>query len=247
MRKVAIASAVALLLAIAGPEVIAGLDASAADPARVAGAWDYRTRSNCGGGTEGSGAVSFAWNPAEGGYDERGSVTWPHTGQTISWWGVTRFDPRTRELRGRMLNTLGDEVDGHWQLEGPGPDRLVVRWEQTNGRGSRARAPGARRRVGGRAVRPCRRGCRSFVETWRSRQRAGARRRRGRRARRRRRAPPLQEGDGARVCIRDRTEPELALGLGAQVAVQSPDEGGDDVRAGAPCRRPSDTGGGAGR
>lgn len=133
MRTLAIASTAALLVAFAGLEARAGLGASAADPARVAGVWDYRTRSNCGGGTEGTGTVSFGWNPAAAGYDERGSVTWPHTGQTISWWGVTRFDPQTRELRGLMLNTLGDEVDGHWELEGPGPDRLVVRWQQTNG------------------------------------------------------------------------------------------------------------------
>jgi hypothetical protein len=32
-----------------------------------------------------------------------------------------------------MHNTLGDRVDGRWQLEGQGPDRLVVRWNQTNG------------------------------------------------------------------------------------------------------------------
>ena len=46
-----------------------------------------------------------------------------------------------------------------------------------------------------------------------------------------RRARTLQEGDGARVGVRDGEEAELALGLGAQVAVERPDEGGDDVRA----------------
>ena len=55
------------------------------------------------------------------------------SGQTIYWWGPQRYDPSGRQLAGRNRNSLGDEVDGHWQLEGDGPDQLEVRWNQTNG------------------------------------------------------------------------------------------------------------------
>jgi hypothetical protein len=102
------------------------------DPARVAGEWDYRTRSNCG-TVEGVGKVSFTWNAAAGAYEERGFVYWADSGLTVHWWGRTRYDAARRRLDGRMRNSLGDSVDGGWQLEGPGPERLVVRWVQTNG------------------------------------------------------------------------------------------------------------------
>jgi len=77
--------------------------------------------------------VSFTWDGEAGGYHERGHVFWPHSGLTIRWWGLVRYDPVRRQLTGRVQNSLGDSVDAHWQLEGPGPDRLVVSWNQTNG------------------------------------------------------------------------------------------------------------------
>ncbi len=102
------------------------------DPAGVVGSWNYRTRSNCG-PNEGVGAVSFTWDAQAGGYHERGHVYWSHSGRTIRWWGLVYYDATRRRLDGRTQNTLGDSVDAHWELEGAGPDRLVVRWNQTNG------------------------------------------------------------------------------------------------------------------
>lgn len=132
-------TAVALLAALMALGVTAD-DAAATrrvrvrtgDPARVAGDWEYRTRSNCG-RVEGVGRVSFTWDAAAGVYEERGHVFWADSGLTVRWWGPTRWDPARRRLEGRLRNSLGDEVEGGWQLEGAGPDRLVVVWEQTNG------------------------------------------------------------------------------------------------------------------
>jgi hypothetical protein len=104
----------------------------AGDPAGVAGRWSYRTRSNCG-AVEGVGELIFAWDPGRGRYREQGCVHWSDNGSTIWWWGEPRFDAHTRELVGRNRNSLGDEVDGHWSVEGEGPDRLAVSWSQTNG------------------------------------------------------------------------------------------------------------------
>jgi hypothetical protein len=102
------------------------------DPARIAGRWQYRTRSNCG-TTEGVGWVTFRWDPSRRLYVERGSVHWPDSGLTVTWSGTQRWDPANRRLSGRLSNSLGDSVDGLWEVEGAGPDRLVVRWNQTNG------------------------------------------------------------------------------------------------------------------
>jgi hypothetical protein len=102
------------------------------DPAHVAGRWSYRTESNCG-PVAGVGELLFRWDAADGRYDERGCVYWAHSHETIYWWGPQRYDAAGRSLAGRNRNSLGDEVDGHWQLEGDGPERLVVSWNQTNG------------------------------------------------------------------------------------------------------------------
>lgn len=102
------------------------------DPAKVAGLWTYRTRSNCG-TVDGVGQLSFEWVKKEQHYYERGCVFWSHSGLTIYWWGKADFDSATRTLRGKNQNSLGDEVDGQWSLQGAKPDRLVVRWNQTNG------------------------------------------------------------------------------------------------------------------
>ncbi len=102
------------------------------DPAHVAGRWNYRTRSNCG-SVEGVGNVTFRWNSRRNAYEERGSVFWSDSGSTIRWWGYVRFSPRKHLLEGRLHNSLDDDVDGRWSLEGSGPARLVVRWTQTNG------------------------------------------------------------------------------------------------------------------
>lgn len=102
------------------------------DPARVAGSWTYRTRSNCG-SVEGVGAVSFRWDPESRGYNERGHVFWSDSGTTIRWWGLVRYDSARRLLTGRGRNSLGDTVNANWRLEGAGPDRLVVEWAQANG------------------------------------------------------------------------------------------------------------------
>jgi hypothetical protein len=122
-----------LLLALAALPAGAGArPASGRDPASVDGTWDYRTRSNCG-SVEGLGEVAFAWNDQTLVYDERGFVHWSDSGHTIRWWGTASFEPRTRRLVARVRNSLGDDVSSTWQLEGQGPDRLVVRWTQTNG------------------------------------------------------------------------------------------------------------------
>jgi hypothetical protein len=60
-------------------------------------------------------------------------VFWGDSGNTIYWWGHPRFDDQARRLVGRNQNSLGDFVDGGWSLEGDGPERLVVTWNQTNG------------------------------------------------------------------------------------------------------------------
>ncbi len=101
------------------------------DPAHIAGTWDYRTESNC--GSAGRGAVGFRWDAERSVYREDGSVTWPDTKLTIRWWGDSRFDATARTLSGSFDNTLGDKVTGTWLLEGDGPDRLVIEWNQTNG------------------------------------------------------------------------------------------------------------------
>ena len=143
-RRVALLAFGGLALAVAtgSPQARAGRT-GAGDPANIVGTWSYRTRSNCG-PVEGVGEVSFAWNSTAGTYEERGFVYWSHSGRTIRWWGTVRFVPATRRLEGRIQNSLGDAVDAHWQLEGSGPDRLTVRWSQTNGcrgQGVATRAP----------------------------------------------------------------------------------------------------------
>lgn len=121
---------------------------SDADPARIDGTWSYETESNCG-KVPGVGEVSFTWNASTGVYDEKGSVYWADSRSTIRWWGPATHDGG-RRLDARVKNTLGDTVDGAWELEGSGPDRLVTRWEQTNGcRGvgvATRGLPGARKR-----------------------------------------------------------------------------------------------------
>jgi hypothetical protein len=102
------------------------------DPAHVEGRWNYRTRSNCG-SVEGVGQVTFRWDAGRRMYEERGSVFWSDSGTTIRWWGFTRYLPSKRRLEGQMHNSLDDDVDGRWALQGEGPARLVVRWSQTNG------------------------------------------------------------------------------------------------------------------
>jgi len=132
MHRVALTMVVALSIASVADEAPAQHYGTPFDWAHVAGTWDYRAQSNCG-RDMGVGAVTFTWNPSVGGYDELGHIRWPSSGRTIRWWGVVRFDVQSMRLVGRMRNTLGDEVDAIWELEGEGPDRLVVRWEQTNG------------------------------------------------------------------------------------------------------------------
>lgn len=122
----------ALIVAVLASADTAVATREHADPAGVAGEWNYRTRSNCG-SVVGVGNVSFVWNADAGTYTEQGHVYWADSNSTIRWWGTDQYDPQARRLFGRMSNTLGDTVDGHWQIEGPGPDRLVVRWNQTNG------------------------------------------------------------------------------------------------------------------
>jgi hypothetical protein len=129
-RAVGVLCAIVLASVVLDPWVAGATGAD--DPARVAGQWDYRTRSNCG-TVVGVGSVTFTWNTTTRTYDERGQVYWSDSGSRIAWWGTNVFDPQSRRLAGRMQNTLGDTVEGHWQLEGPGPDRLIVRWNQTNG------------------------------------------------------------------------------------------------------------------
>ena len=119
------------ILSFLFPESAAAVS-SRGDPANVAGNWDYRTRSNCG-TVEGVGAVSFVWDAETSTYRENGYVYWSDSGSTIRWWGSDRYDASNRTLIGRVSNTLGDTVDHTWELEGPGPDRAVVRWNQTNG------------------------------------------------------------------------------------------------------------------
>ena len=102
------------------------------DPAHVAGRWTYRTESNCG-RVAGVGELLFRWDADDGRYYERGCVYWADSHETIYWWGPQRYDATGRSLAGRNRNSLGDEVDGHWQLEGDGPEQLVVSWNQTNG------------------------------------------------------------------------------------------------------------------
>jgi hypothetical protein len=104
----------------------------ARDPANIEGTWPYRTESNCG-KVPGVGEVSFAWDAETGKYAEKGYVYWADSKVTIRWWGDAGFDPRTRTLDVHTKNSLGDTVEGRWELEGAGPDRLVVRWSQTNG------------------------------------------------------------------------------------------------------------------
>jgi len=123
------AVALALLLGAASSEVRAEVEQ---DPAHIAGTWQYRTRSNCG-RVEGVGRVTWTWDAARGLYRERGSVYWADSGLTVRWWGFQRYDPESRRLSGRVSNSLGDTVDGWWRLEGDGPDRAVVEWNQTNG------------------------------------------------------------------------------------------------------------------
>jgi hypothetical protein len=120
---------VALALAVANGHAAAR---EVRDPARIVGTWDYVTRSNCG-SVEGVGSVTFTWDARRGVYQERGRVYWADSGSTIRWWGPKRWDPQARRLDGRSENSLGDTVDGYWDVEGAGPDRLVVRWTQTNG------------------------------------------------------------------------------------------------------------------
>jgi len=105
--------------------------AAAADPARIAGTWDYRTESNC--GSAGTGSVSFRWNSDRQLYREDGEVTWPGRDLTIRWWGDGDFDAKAHTLVATIDNSLGDKVTGTWRLEGDGPDRLVLDWQQTNG------------------------------------------------------------------------------------------------------------------
>lgn len=105
---------------------------STPDPANIAGRWDYRTESNCG-GTEGVGELRFDWQPERDRYGERGCVHWPDSDNTIWWWGNPRYDAGDRRLVGINRNSLGDTVDGTWRLKGPGPERLVVTWKQSNG------------------------------------------------------------------------------------------------------------------
>ena len=100
------------------------------DPADIEGVWNYRTRSNCG-TVVGVGRVTFKWNVRRGGYSERGRVYWSDSRTTIRWWGTVYHDASGRRVKGRLSNSLGDRVDGNWQIQGP--DRLVVRWKQTNG------------------------------------------------------------------------------------------------------------------
>jgi hypothetical protein len=113
-------------------EAAASTKGERGDPARVAGKWNYRTRSNCG-TVEGVGSVSFEWNGRAGVYRETGDVHWSDSGSTITWWGDVRYHAADRHLRGTLDNSLGDKVDGDWRLEGERPDRLVVEWNQTNG------------------------------------------------------------------------------------------------------------------
>ena len=103
------------------------------DPARVEGRWDYRTRSNCG-RVAGIGEVFLRWEAERQRYAERGYVYWTDSSNKIEWWGEDRHDSGGRLLAGRMKNSLGDSVESRWQLEGdgPGPRRMVVRWQQTN-------------------------------------------------------------------------------------------------------------------
>ncbi len=96
------------------------------------GSWQYRTRSNCG-SVEGVGKVSFVWNEGTRTYRERGWVYWADSGTTIRWWGRTTLSADGRQLRGRIENSLGDSVDGRWQVEGTPARSLTVRWNQTNG------------------------------------------------------------------------------------------------------------------
>jgi len=102
------------------------------DPARVAGRWDYRTRSNCG-RVSGIGEVFLRWEEGKQRYAERGYVYWTDSRSKIEWWGDERHDGDSRVLAGTMKNSLGDSVDSRWRLEGDGPERMVVRWKQTNG------------------------------------------------------------------------------------------------------------------
>jgi hypothetical protein len=104
----------------------------ARDPAGIEGAWEYRTRSNCG-SVEGVGKVAFVWNEGTRTYRETGWVYWADSGTTIRWWGPTTLSSDGRHLRGRIENSLGDHVDGHWEVDGSPANRLIVRWNQTNG------------------------------------------------------------------------------------------------------------------
>ena len=119
----------ALLVAVGAPRAAA---LEEADPASIAGTWQYRTQSNCG-SVEGVGKLWFGWNAQRELYDERGMVFWADTGSTITWWGTARFDRRSRALRASVDNSLGDHVDSRWRIEGNPPARLIVRWTQTNG------------------------------------------------------------------------------------------------------------------
>ena len=130
VRRGVMPTVVAAVVALAGAGT--GAAREGRDPARIAGTWNYVTRSNCG-SVEGVGRVTFRWDAQQGAYRETGQVYWADSGSTIRWWGPKRWDAQTRRLEGRTENSLGDTVEGHWAVEGPGPDRLVVRWTQTNG------------------------------------------------------------------------------------------------------------------
>jgi len=103
-----------------------------ADPANIEGPWPYRTESNCG-KVPGVGEVTFTWDASTSKYAEMGYVYWADSKLTIRWTGDARYEPATRTLAAHSSNSLGDTVDGTWEMEGAGPDRLVVRWSQTNG------------------------------------------------------------------------------------------------------------------
>jgi len=125
-------AALAVCLVVLGAAASAGAESDPPDPAGIAGTWQSRTESTCG-SVEGIGKVWFGWSSAHGRYDDRGMVHWADSGSTIRWWGHARFDASTRRLRASVDNSLGDHVESTWEIHGDPPERLVVRWSQTNG------------------------------------------------------------------------------------------------------------------
>ena len=130
MRVVAALVSLLALLTVAWPSSSAALGGE--DPARIEGTWMYRTRSNCG-TVEGVGKLWLGWDPARQHYAERGMVHWADSGLTITWWGSARVDGSRRRLRARVDNSLGDRVESTWTIHGDPPERLELRWSQTNG------------------------------------------------------------------------------------------------------------------